>query len=578
MRYTSSIWLLLVTVLLLLVLAIYSWRRRSVPGALQFMAGCLFTVLATTGMLMANLVVEPEAKIFWFRFQASWLPPGATAITCFVLEYACPGRWLSRRNLLLLSIMPLFFIVYFLGGAYALGEPINFSVGETVSAPVTAVGSIVAVYLLALTLVNLAVFGWLFMHSPQHRWVIVLMAASQIIARLIVLGDIPSLGVRIINIPTLALPYLVYAIALFGFRIFDPVSLARQIAIDHLHAGMVVLDPQGRVVSLNSAAERILGANTRQARGMPVRQWLPVYSEDLREKPDGTEIEFRLEAGAALRHYTLAASPLNDFRGLRVGSLLMLRDITEQKQAQAQILEQQNALAALQERERLARDLHDSIGQVLGYAGLQLEMVNDSLQLSQAAFERNQAAEPDTRLLEARNQITRLEKIVLEAHADLREYILNLRSGPSGKLSFSDALQLYLDGFRINYGIQVQFSAAPELNEKAFTQDRQMHIFRIIQEALSNVRKHAAASCVVISLTCQEGLARLLIEDNGQGFDPDRAAEKGHFGLAIMRERAGLMGGSLTVTAAPGKGTQILVEVPCQEAGPEENNEDSDCG
>src|SRR5512136_2042329 len=102
--YTPSIWPPFITVLFLLALAFYSWRRRSVPGALPFAIGSLFGALWAAGTVMEIAALDLPTKIAWFKFQAAWQIPLVTATTCFILEYAWPGRWLTRRNLILLSI------------------------------------------------------------------------------------------------------------------------------------------------------------------------------------------------------------------------------------------------------------------------------------------------------------------------------------------------------------------------------------------------------------------------------------------------------------------------------------------
>jgi hypothetical protein len=102
--WTPKIFPFLTTVVLLLLLSIYSWRRRSVPGAIPFAIGCVFAALWAAGSVMEIAAVDVATKIFWFKFQGGWYLPTATAIACFVLEYAWPGHWLTRRNLVLLSM------------------------------------------------------------------------------------------------------------------------------------------------------------------------------------------------------------------------------------------------------------------------------------------------------------------------------------------------------------------------------------------------------------------------------------------------------------------------------------------
>src|SRR5512142_1827636 len=106
-QYTAAIWPSICTVILLTVLAVFAWRRRNVPGALPFAIYCLLGVLFLGAKVIEFLAVDFETKVFWFNFEFPWWLPGTTALTCFVLEYSWPGRWVTRRTLFLLSIVPL---------------------------------------------------------------------------------------------------------------------------------------------------------------------------------------------------------------------------------------------------------------------------------------------------------------------------------------------------------------------------------------------------------------------------------------------------------------------------------------
>ncbi len=90
--YTTAIWPPILTALFLLALAVYSWRRRSVPGALPFAASGVFSALWAASYALQYAATDPLAKTLWLRFGLAWSLPGLTAITCFILEYAWPGR------------------------------------------------------------------------------------------------------------------------------------------------------------------------------------------------------------------------------------------------------------------------------------------------------------------------------------------------------------------------------------------------------------------------------------------------------------------------------------------------------
>lgn len=551
--YTPVNWPTVFTILLLITLTVYSGRRRSVPGALPLMIACLFATAWAIGSVMEYAAQDLATKIFWVLFQAVWHLPIITAITCFFLEYAWPGRWLTRRNLILLSIPCL------LAAALVLSNELHHLIwldlayeNKVIRTPGPVTWILIAYAFVGLGLLNLIVFAWLFRRSQQHRWPVVIMLAGQIVGRIDF--ALSSAGMFKFALPIdvlgMAFEFLVYAFALFGFRILNPALLAQRTAIQQLRAGMLVLDPQGRVASLNSMAERIFRLPASQLLGQPVQTLLPDYPDELPATFLEAEIELCLKNGQESRYYTLEISPLNDWRGLAVGRLLMMRDVTEQKQSQAQILEQQRALAMLKEDEQLARELHDSLGQVLGYAHLTLEAARKLI--------------ADGKLTQADDHLAKLAGVMANAHADVREYILNLRTAPTEQQPFFTALQHYLNGYYLNYGIPVDLKIDTELDERILAPETQMQLFRILQEAFSNARQHAATNSLQVSFIVTDSRLHMHIQDNGQGFDPQQVANLGggHFGLHIMRERAEQLGGCLRIETAPGKGTRVEVEVP----------------
>lgn len=555
--YHSYIWPSLCTVLLLIGLAAYSGRRVAVPGARAFAAGCLLAAAWAGGSVMEIAAVDVGTKIFWAKFQAAVRLPAVTAITCFILEYTWPGHRLTRRYLALLSLAPLLVLVLILTNPLHHLMWTGFEYDGSLTLLRGAAGWIGIAYSYALGLVDIAVFAWLFARSPQHRAPVALMLAGQIGARVLYALDVT--GVVRSDLPldvlAIALVFLAYAFALFTFRILDPIPLARRMAVEQLHAGMVVLDTQGRVVSLNPSAERILGIDAGRARNRPVGEFLPAYSEGQRPVAKGAETEFSMEAGQAsngqdVRHYTISDSPLRDWRGLEVGRLLLLRDVTEEKRAQAQMVKQQRTLAMLQERDRLARELHDSTGQVLGYVSLQAQAIGQWLRQGNTA--------------EAEAQLARLVDVAQDAHVDLRDSILSLRSGAAAGWSFFAALEQHLATYQGNYGINAELILPPDLVEEDLAPEVGAQLVRVIQEALTNARKHAQAQNVRVTLARDGSRATIVVADDGIGFDPGTLPgdRHGHLGLILMRERLAQIGGSLAIRSRPGAGTEVTLRVP----------------
>jgi signal transduction histidine kinase len=245
---------------------------------------------------------------------------------------------------------------------------------------------------------------------------------------------------------------------------------------------------------------------------------------------------------------------LTDWRGLEVGRLLLLHDISAQKQAQTRLVEQQRALAMLREREHLARELHDSLGQIFAF-------VNSQGQAIRRLLNRSDVTTADA-------LTGRLVEVAREADVDIRESILGLRVSLS-EHGFFPALASYLASYEKNYGIHAELEGPERFAAAAFEPLVEVQLLRILQEALTNVRKHASAHCVRIALALEDGCARVTIRDDGQGFDPAEFAGRadGHVGLQVMRERAEEVGGTLSLRSVPGQGTEVVVRVPVSERG-----------
>ena len=266
-----------------------------------------------------------------------------------------------------------------------------------------------------------------------------------------------------------------------------------------MREGMLVLDGERRVLDLNPGAEKVLGVPAARARGASLADLLPGCG--IRERS-----EITVATGDDIRHYAVHDSALSDRRGLRVGTLILLDDVTPQTQAQAQLLQQQRALATLHERDRVARELHDTLGQVLGFIKMQAAV-------AQTYLERG---EPD----EAKRRVERMAAAAQDAQSDVREYILGTRAVASGPAPLVPLLRDYLRQFGENCGIAAGLNVSPELDDRVFEPMAGTQLLRIIQEALTNVRKHARAHSVEVRIAVRDGCAEATVQDDGAGFDP----------------------------------------------------------
>ena len=221
----------------------------------------------------------------------------------------------------------------------------------------------------------------------------------------------------------------------------------------------------------------------------------------------------------------------------------------------AHLHQQVRALAIAEERDRIAREMHDSIAQVLGY-------VNTKGQAAQELLNAGNVAR-------AEEQIAQLSKAARDAYADVRENILGLRTSQSD-VSFVETLETYLATWQDQSGIVTRFDVVDaDSIQRAISPLSELQLLRIVQEALSNVRKHSGANQVSISLRSFHDRVEATLVDNGTGFDPGAPGYSGlpRFGLSIMRERAESVGGSLSIESNQGSGTVVTVTIPAQNRG-----------
>ena len=224
-----------------------------------------------------------------------------------------------------------------------------------------------------------------------------------------------------------------------------------------------------------------------------------------------------------------------------LGAMADLAAIEVQK---GRLMERDRLVATMEERERLAREMHDSLAQVLGYLHLKSEAAQANLS------EGNKA--------KVRAGLAEISSVSHEAYADVREAILGLRETVSQRRGFVDALREYAAKFSQLTGVSTQLTVGGA-GEPNLAPEAEAQLMRVIQEALTNVRKHSGAQKACVSLNQRDGL-RITIEDDGKGFNPSELDENGdRFGLFTMRERVERVGGRLEIDSAVGKGTRVHV-------------------
>ncbi len=240
----------------------------------------------------------------------------------------------------------------------------------------------------------------------------------------------------------------------------------------------------------------------------------------------------------------------NHFSSHHADLALSVADQAAITMVNAELYGQAQALAAMEERQRLARNLHDAINQSLFSAGLIAEVLP-------RLWDQDQDL--------ARQSLEDLRRLTRGAQAEMRALLTELRPSMVTDSDLGDLLQLLGNALSGRIDIPVVVSVTGAFMLPA---DMQVAFYRVCQEALNNIAKHARASRVEIDLDQAGDEVVLRIHDDGQGFETDHSIESGHYGLEMMRERSEAVGAQLSITSRPGHGTELSMR--WKEPNPEE--------
>jgi signal transduction histidine kinase len=210
----------------------------------------------------------------------------------------------------------------------------------------------------------------------------------------------------------------------------------------------------------------------------------------------------------------------------------------------ARLFEQAKLLVAAEERNRLARELHDSVAQTLFSISLFIDATRMALKTNKSSV--------------IESHLEELTQLSREAMSDMRLLIFELRPPILEKSGLGNALQSRLQSVEAKAGFQTHFELQGEFH---LSQDQEGELYRIVQEALNNVIKHAQANRVSVKLVGQADCIQIIIEDDGVGFDPIKVEQGGGQGFRTIRERAANIHASCLFESAPGQGTKIVIEM-----------------
>lgn len=320
-----------------------------------------------------------------------------------------------------------------------------------------------------------------------------------------------------------------------------------RVLIEDMNEGGLILTADGVILFANRCFAEMLKTPLDKVIGSAIHTWMVPDSQGIlrallqkgadekgREElvlltSDGTQVPVNLSMNR------LSVDGMPDCFGM------VAADLTEQKKHdEAIVAAERSAREMLEERQRLAHDLHDAINQTLFSASLIAEVLP-------RMWEKDQA--------EARRSLEDLRRLTSGALAEMRALLAELRPSTLTDSDLGDLLRQLGNAFSGRTNIPVAVTITRKF---ILPSEVQVAFYRVCQEALNNVAKHAEASQVEINLKREESLIELRIRDNGQGFDIEQTF-LGHNGLSMMKERAEAVGAELSVSSRPGHGTEVTL-------------------
>ncbi len=318
---------------------------------------------------------------------------------------------------------------------------------------------------------------------------------------------------------------------------------------------LVIVDSQFNVTYLNTAAESLTAVQLETAIGKSITEILPLQNDTTLDFPVnpiqcvlGKEVN-TLQVGLSLRLKNKlipigdgTISTITDKRGEQIGYVLVFKDLTEKVEHARLLREFENTrVAALiegqeKERSRIAKDLHDGLGQMLNAIKMNINM-----------------------LVSDKNKAVDISKLMDEAIQESVRISENLLPSKLKDFDLSTCLKSLCKQIHETLTVAVTFQQTGEV--PAVEQNQKVNFYRIAQEAINNAIRHAQASTISLQLMSNQENIRLIVEDNGIGIKPVNDG-KPHHGLVNMRERTEMMGGKLTIESDNKRGTLIIAEVP----------------
>jgi PAS domain S-box-containing protein len=558
------------------------WKRRapeSGPLALLMLATAAWSVMYALELIAPDL----QTKLMGAKLKYVGICMLPTSGLFFALRYTKREKWLRPPHKILLALatlIPLLFILtndrhelywsYEKLGKGAAFEPLQMT---------NQIGFVLyALFSRGLIIVGAILFIIAFFRSKhvyrKQAGILVLSVFLPFATNgIYMVGLSPLHGVDLVPFG-LVITCLLCTWAIFRLRLADIVPIAQAAIIEGMNDLVIVMDVENRIVKMNSTAERIIGKKPFEIAGESIEETLSDHIDRidffLSDKAANTELE--LGKGDSRNTYDASLSPMIDDSGIPLGKVAVLRDITERnrmarelerhrdrleelvterteklEEAQEKLRELSMHLEVLREEERIkiAREIHDDLGQAL-----------TALKMDASWLGKHLSENPEI----LSGKVEEMLKLMDTTIQSVRKLYTELRPGLLDDLGLVAAMEWQAEEFQKHTGIECRLSLSP----KDISPDKECStaIFRIFQEAVTNVTRHAHATRITANLEEIDGQFVLTVTDNGKGIAESEISKAGAFGLMGIRERIHALKGEMEIAGIHGTGTTMTVTIP----------------
>lgn len=570
--YTFSAFFLFIALVLAILLAIYAWRRRTVPGGRAF----FWFMLVITGWMASSVLAitspTPQLAIFWFTsVRYVFVALLSVTMLAFALEYTGRDNWLTPLRLAVLLILPITTqIINWFGPNWFIYDEVFQRIGPFLFLMENGVGFwfwVHTAYAYILTFSSMGIFAVHALRSgyPYRGQSLILLLGSIVpmivniilVARLLarVPPDLTALSFTVTGI--------VWAFALFQFGLLKVAPVARDLVIESMDDAVIVLDPTQRIVDINPAALHVFNVERSDVIGKTPGTAVPDHKPLIERFTDveTTRTEITLLVEGEKHHFDLNISPVASRRGRGIGRLIVLRDITARKQAELereQLISELNAYA-----QTVAHDLKSPLGLMVNAAEF-LDMEGGSLSEDKQSQYRNIIIRMGRKM----NGI--IESLLLLARLRESDFV------PITTLDMAPLVEDALERVSHHRDEHAAVIILPDQWPEAMGYGPWVE--EVWANYLSNAIKYGGEQpqVKVGGERTADGMVRFFVRDNGPGLTADEQAaifvpftrlegtpSEGHgLGLSIVRRIVDRLGGEVGLESSPGKGSTFTFTLP----------------